>query len=85
MRMQAKATTLTVCTLGVVLIGGGLALNYVGAGLLFGAAVLAGLLLGNVLPTLLLRCPHCRALATQTQRGFVPWTGDRCRRCGKEY
>jgi hypothetical protein len=35
---------------------------------------------------LIFRCPHCRKLATITERGAAtPFVGDRCRYCAKEY
>ncbi|MFQ5684789.1 MAG: hypothetical protein ACE5HC_16160 [Candidatus Binatia bacterium] len=35
---------------------------------------------------LIFRCPHCRKLATITQRWAAsPFVGDRCRYCKREY
>lgn len=85
MRLGTKATVFYAAYVIGGLLVGGFAFTRLseGAGMF---ALLLWFLGFGLAQFVVLRCPHCTKVAIKTPRGaYVPWTGNRCRYCGRVY
>ena len=85
MRLATKSAAFyATYIIGGVLVGG-LALTTLSNGVAM-SVVLVWFLAFGLTQFVILRCPHCGKVAIKTPSGVcVPWTGSRCRYCGKTY